>query len=87
MASNLTIRPIDLPDVDRAGYTSMARWRHRHSMTSKRAAEYLGVSVATYYRYEAGFRVNMNKANAIVRLTNGEVRYRDIVGNFIPEYA
>jgi hypothetical protein len=88
MASKpLTEQPLRLPAVDEDGHTALHRWRIAHRMSYKRAAEIIGVSVPTFYRYEAGFNFNMRKANEIVRMTKGEIRYRDLIGNFHPEYA
>ena len=84
---SLTEKPLDLPAVDGNGFTALRRWRLSHHISHERAASLVGVSIATYYRYEQGFNFNMQKANEIVRMTNGEVRYRDLIGGFIPEYA
>jgi len=83
----LTDKPLALPDVDDNGFTALRRWRLARHISHQQAANRLGVSVATYYRYEQGFNFNMQKANEIVRMTNGLVRYRDLIGGFIPEYA
>jgi transcriptional regulator with XRE-family HTH domain len=83
----MTEMPIELPDVDDEGFTALRRWREDSGITYQQAADMLGVSVATYYRYETGFQLNVHKANRIVRMTHGAVRYRDLVGGFIPEYA
>lgn len=83
----LTEKPIQLPALDENGFTPLRRWREDHDMTHKQAARTIGVSVATYYRYEAGFHLNLRKANEIVRMTRGAVRYRDLIADFHPEYA
>jgi hypothetical protein len=83
----LTEQPLRLPEADAEGHTAMYRWRIKSGKTVKQAAEYLGISVATLYRYEAGYTLNMRKANEIVRMTGGAVRYRDMIGNFHPEFA
>ena len=83
----LTDKPENLPDIDVNGNTALRRWRASTGMNHKQAARRIGVSVATYYRYEAGMQLNMRKANEIVHMTGGKVRYRDLVANFIPEYA
>ena len=80
-------RPMQLPDVDRAGCTALRRWREKRGYNQNRMARMLGVSVATYYRYEAGNILNIQRANAIVEATHGAVRYRDLIGGFKPEYA
>jgi len=87
VTDSLIERSIQLPDVDENGFTPLRKWRESVGMDHKRAAEFIGVSVATYYRYEAGMKLNMRKANEIVHMTGGKVRYRDLVANFIPEYA
>jgi DNA-binding XRE family transcriptional regulator len=83
----LTELPTILPDIDENGFTPLRRWREEHHMNHRRAAELIGVSIATYYRYEAGFSFNMKKANERVRMTRGAVRYRDLIKNFKPEYS
>lgn len=83
----MTELPLRLPDVDEHGFTALRRWRMDHDMTCRDAADRLGVALATYYRYEGGFYFNMRKANEIVRMTHGAIRYRDLVADFIPEYA
>lgn len=83
----LTEKPSKFVDVDENGFTPLRKWRELHHMNYERAAKIIGVSVATYYRYESGFNFNMKKANEIVRMTRGAVRYRDLVADFIPEYA
>ncbi len=82
-----TEHPIQLPPADRAGCTKLRRWREAKGYDGHQAAAYLGVSQATYYRYEAGFIFNIQKANRIVEMTHGKVRYRDLIGGFNPEYA
>lgn len=87
VTAKMTETPVVLPDVNEKGFTPLRRWREDHNMSHERAAEILGVSIATYYRYENGQTFNMKKANAIVRMTRGAVRYRDLVGDFLPKYA
>ena len=83
----LTEAPLLLPDTDSKGRTALRRWREDRNLDHHQAAARLGVSVATYYRYEAGGVFNIRKANAIVSMTRGKVRYRDLNGGFKPEYA
>jgi predicted transcriptional regulator len=83
----MTERPLNLPDLDENGHTPLRRWREDHNMSHKDAAARLGVSCATFYRYEAGHHINMFKANEIVEMTRGAIRYRDLIADFNPEYA
>jgi DNA-binding XRE family transcriptional regulator len=83
----MTERPLMLPDLDENGFTPLRRWREDHGVTYQDAAEKIGVSNATYFRYEAGQHINMFKANEIVEMTHGAVRYRDLIADFNPEYA
>jgi len=70
----MTELPIRLPDVDEKGFTALRRRREEHHMSHHDAADRLGVSIATYYRYESGFHFNMKKANEIVRKQNKNLR-------------
>ena len=87
MANKLTERPLYLPKVDEHGNTALRRWRLKRKMSYIEAAERIGVSKATYYRYESGEYLTIGKANEIVLMTRGEIRYRDLIGNFNPEFA
>ena len=83
----LVERSCNIPDTDTKGHTPLRQWRLSRKMSHKQAASFIGVSVATYYRYEGGFSLNMRKANEIVAMTRGKVRYRDLIADFKPEYA
>jgi DNA-binding XRE family transcriptional regulator len=83
----MTERPLNLPDLDEDGFTPLRRWREDHNMSHQEAARRLGVSCATFYRYEAGHHLSMWKANEIVEMTSGAIRYRDLIADFNPEYA
>lgn len=87
MTARMTELPLSLPDVDEDGHTALWRWRDKRGYSHRQVAGHLGVSTATYYRYEAGMNLCMRKANVIVQLTNGDVRYRDLIADFNPEYA
>jgi transcriptional regulator with XRE-family HTH domain len=87
MTVKMTDMPLMLPDVDEDGHTALWRWRDMRGYSHQQVANYLGVSTATYYRYEAGMNLSMRKANVIVKLTRGAVRYRDLIADFNPEYA
>lgn len=80
-------KPRQLPDINSSGRTALRQWRHDKGWHPTRAARELGVSVPTYYRYEDGYSFNILKANEIVKMTKGKVRYRDLIANFVPEYA
>ena len=87
-----TEKPLRLIDVDENGFTPLRRWREENKVSWRQAARILGVSVATYYRIEATLSVQdstiaMRYANSVVRMTHGKVRYRDLIADFIPEYA
>jgi predicted transcriptional regulator len=82
-----TEAPLRLPDVDENGFTALRRWREDNHISYQTCSQRLGVSTATFYRYEAGLYINIAVANEIVRMTHGAVRYRDLIADFIPEYA
>ena len=85
--SRLTETPLNLLDVDADGFTPLRRWRESSGLTHVQVAERVGVSIATYYRYEHGFNFNMKKANRIVQMTRGAIRYRDLIKDFNPDFA
>ena len=82
-----TEKPLILPDVNEEGNTVLKQWRLDNDITYKQAASRIGVSVATYFRYESGNMLYIHKCNEIVQMTRGKVRYRDLVGGFKPEYS
>jgi len=77
-----------LPDVDENDMTPLRQWREKHFQGNpKAAAAFFGVSQATLYRYESGNLASMDKVNRIVQATGGQLRYRDLIGGFNPEFA
>lgn len=81
----------ELLDVDENGHTALRRWRYRRygksAHSGKAAARFFGVSTATYYRIETGGCRKIETANRIVRKTGGELRYRDLIPGFNPDFA
>lgn len=67
--------------------TPLRRWRMEQGLEAAQAAKRLGVSLASYYRFESGYVPRVEIANRIVAMTRGDVRYRDIYRTFLPEYA
>ena len=86
MPAKLIDQPLILPDVNEHGLTALRQWRLDQGITSAALASKLEISVATLYRYESGM-MDITRANNIVKLTRGAVRYRDLIGGFKPEYA
>lgn len=62
-------------------------WRQRRGWTVPRLARAISVSAQSVYAYELGRVPPIHVANRIVRVTRGEIRYRDIYPDFHPEYA
>lgn len=87
MPSKLTDQPLHLPDINNQGNTALRQWRHDRGYNPPCLAAQLGISVATLCRYETSGLMSIAKANDIVKLTRGAVRYRDLIGGFKPEYA
>lgn len=83
----ITDLPMLLPPADKAGHTALRRWRDNLNWTGTEAAIHFEVSPATYYRYENGTNVTLRKANMIIQRTSGQLRYRDILTDYNPEYA
>ena len=68
--------------------TQLKDWREKHNITHQYAADVMGVGVSSYYAIESGVRSpTFETAHKIVLMTRGEIRYRDIYLNFLPEYA
>lgn len=84
-----TEAPLRLPDVDENGHTALRRWRLERGITHDAAADMLGVSVATYYRYESGMVVipKLRLVNQICEMSKGQIRYRDLLPDFREEFA
>jgi len=80
-------RPLYLASLGADGMTALRRYRAERKLSAKQLADVLGVSIATLYRYEQGELFDISKANEIVRITRGKVRYRDLIGGFKLEYA
>jgi len=89
MSNPWTELPAAFPPVDENGDTAIKRWREQRGYDCKQAAALLGMSLATFYRYQAGTfgAAGLHKATVIVQITNGKVRYRDLIEGFKPEYA
>ncbi len=88
MPGRLKDKPLILPDLNGQGHTALRQWRLDKGYTGAYVAELLEISPATLYRYEDNsYHLPIAKANEIVKLTRGAVRYRDLVGGFVPAYA
>lgn len=83
----ITDLPQRLAPEDENGHSSLWHWRNNLDWTGTEAAVHLGIAPATYYRYEKGTNVSVRKANMIIRKTHGQLRYPDILPDFIKEYA
>jgi len=65
----------------------LRQWRIKNHVTMAAAAERCGISFQSLSRIERGYVPHIDLANRIVRMTRGEIRYRDIYQSFHPEYA
>ena len=72
---------------DENGDPPFRAWRKSNGWDNARTCEVLGVSQATLYRIDSGLRKDIVMANLIVQATRGEIRYRDLIPGFRPEYA
>lgn len=69
------------------GGRKLREWRLANNLSVREVAARMGVSRVTYYRFEEGHPPTLANANAIVRVTHGSIRYRDLWPGFRPEYA